>query len=82
MKLSGPEGRERARQILAEGDVEATLRTLNGDRFPIPERMWDKEPLEKKVYRRFKDGWMRMRPNPPTGPYVSGWVFVPKCAFD
>ncbi len=76
----GPGARERARQALAEGDVEALLRTPLGDRYPIDARMWDKEPVARKVYPRFRDGWMRMGVHPDGGPYVEGWIFVPKGA--
>ena len=82
VKPLGLKGREHARQILAEGDVKAILRAPFGGRYSIFERMWDKEPLEKKVYPRFKDGWMRMRLELYVGPYLEGWIFVPDGAFD
>ncbi len=78
----GPEARDRVRQALAEGDIIAKLRTRSGERHEIDRRMWDKEPVAKKVYPRFKDGWMRMglqlRTGLYTGHYVAGFVFVPQ----
>lgn len=40
--------------------------------------MWDKDRVAKKVYPRFHDGWMRMGLNEFSGPYIEGWIFVPK----
>ena len=79
------EAREKVRQALAEGKCTPLLRTLIGERHPIPTRMWDKEPVAKKVYPLFETGWMRMRLKFLTGsgwagPYVKGWVFVGKGA--
>ena len=78
----GPEARERVRQALAEGDIIAILRTPFGERPEIDRRMWDKEPVAKKVYPRFEDGWMRMGLGLTTGlyegRYVEGFVFVPQ----
>ena len=82
VKPLGLKGREHARQMLAEGDVKAILRTPFGGRYSIFERMWDKEPLETKVYPRFTDGKMRMRLEPYVGHYVKGWIFVSEGAFD
>ncbi len=78
----GPEALERKRQALAEGEIIAKLRTRSGERHEIDRRMWDKEPVAKKVYPRFKDGWMRMglqdRTGLYTGSYVEGFIFVPQ----
>ena len=52
--------RERIRSALAEGEFKALLRTPYGDRYDIPSRMWDKEPVDRKVNERFVDGRMRM----------------------
>ena len=79
------EAREKVRQALAEGECKPLLRTLVGERHSIPIRMWDKEPVAKKVYPVFETGWMKMRLAVATssgwaGPYVEGWVFVGKGA--
>ncbi len=78
----GPEACERVRQALAEGKIKALLRTPFGERYEIAPRMWDKEPVAEKVYRRFKDGLMRMGVQLSTGlytwRYVEGFVFVPQ----
>ncbi len=73
----GPEGRERVRQALAEREIEALLRTQLGHRIVVDPRIWDKEPVARKVYPRFKDGWIRIGLNEFSGPHVEGWVFVP-----
>jgi hypothetical protein len=70
--------RELLRSVLAEGKIVAILRTPLGHRYDIPQRMWDKDRVAKKVYPRFHDGWMRMGLNEFSGPYVEGWIFVPK----
>ncbi len=70
--------RERARSALAEGMIKAILRTPFGNRHKIPRRMWDKEPVARKVYRRFVDGWMKMHLGDSDSPYAEGWVFVPE----
>ena len=76
-----PEARENLRQALAEGECEPLLRISTGQPYPIPIRMWDKEPVAGKVYPLFESGWMRMRlldaiGSEWTGPYVKGWVFI------
>ena len=50
VKPFNSEARERIRQALAEGECDSLLRTLVGERYPIPIRMWDKEPVAEKVY--------------------------------
>ena len=74
----GPEARERARQALAEGDIPAKLcRPSLGKDYPVPTRMWKKEPLAEKVHPRFEDGRMRFRVT-RKGRYIEGWIFVPE----
>lgn len=73
----GDQSLETARRALAEGDVEACLLDHRvGQLYPIAERMWTKPPLSKRVFPRFRDGWMQMRLELYTGPYVEGWIFV------
>lgn len=73
----GQEARELVRIALAEGRVKALLRDEYGQRIPAAERMWDKEPLDQKVYPWFENGRMRMRLQPYVGPYIVAWIFVP-----
>ena len=76
----GPRARDQVCRALAEGDVEPILKTHLGHRERIPLRVWDKYPLARKVYPRFLDGKMRIGRYPHSGPYIVGWVFVPKAA--
>ena len=76
VKPHGFDARESVRRALAEGQSEALLRTPIGERHPIPQRMWDKEPVAEKVFPWFENGWMRMRLQLRVGPYVKGWVFI------
>lgn len=79
---SRDQDRERIRSALAEGEIEAILRTPLGHRNIVPQRMWDKDRLDRKVYPRFRDGRMRMGLNEFSGPYVEGWIFVPVGSID
>jgi hypothetical protein len=73
----GEEARENMRQALADGDVEAILRSPYGPRKPVLDHMWEKDDVERKVYRRFEDGWMRAKYGPDKIPFC-GWIFVEK----
>jgi hypothetical protein len=73
----GDEALEKIGEALAEGDVEVILRSPHGERKPVPDRMWDKDEVERKVYRRFEDGWMRAKYGPDKVPFC-GWIFVEK----
>lgn len=66
------------RRALAEGDIVALLQGHLGHRMPVPQRIWNKHPLLRKVYPRFSDGKMRMGLHDHEGPYLVGWVFVYK----
>ena len=76
-----PHGQAALEQVwraLAEGDIVALLQSDLGHRELIPQRIWNKFPLQKKVYCRFFDGKMRMGLHDYVGPHLVGWVFVPE----
>jgi hypothetical protein len=78
-ELRAREALEPVLEALAEGDFTAILETPFGERYDIPERMWRKLPLAKKVLPRFEDGTMRLHADPVgKANKVSGSVFVLK----
>lgn len=78
-ELGAQETLEPIREALAEGDITAILETPFGERYDIPERMWRKVPMAKKVVPRFEDGKMSMHADPSgKSNKVSGSVFVLK----
>jgi len=82
-ELGAQETLESIREALAEGDIKAMLETPFGERYDIPERMWRKSPLAKKVLPRFEDGTMNMHADPlGKSNKVSGSVFVRKADID
>lgn len=74
----GVKALELVQQALGEGDIVALLQGHLGHRKPIPQRIWNKHPLIRKVYPRFTDGKMRMGLHDHEGPHLVGWVFVYK----
>ncbi len=81
IKPAGSGALERARKALAERDVKAILCDLFGEQYEVPRRMWRKEPVANRTYPVLKTGWTRFNQKfdkTVLGPYVRGWVFVPK----
>ena len=69
--------KERMRRTLADGRINVMLNTPSGKWHEVPQHVWNRKPVEEKIYPRFDDGWMQVELDDEAGSVVEGWIYVP-----